>query len=76
MPLTREELIEMRVSARLRIEAEFREFREVFFADAIQTARKGELKAGIEQGIQGIAQEGSEPELRPEGEEEEVTGGN
>lgn len=70
MPLTREELIEMRVSARLRVTKEFIGFRQTFFADAVQTARKGELKSGIEQGIQELAQEGREVQS-----EEEVTGG-
>lgn len=65
MSLEKQELLEMRVEARLKIEKEFAGYREDFMAEMTQLARKQQLKQGVEQGIEEAASQGRGEEQPP-----------
>lgn len=62
MSLEKQELLEMRVESRLKIEKEFAKYREDYLAGMAQLARKQQLKQGVEQGIEDAAKQGREEE--------------
>jgi hypothetical protein len=65
MPLEKQELLEMRVEARRKIKKEFAKYRGDYLAEMSQLARKGQLRQGVEQGIEEAAAPGREEESAP-----------